>query len=417
MTTLIIGLIAALGIGGGIAVASNSGGGGHNSPAISAPAVPGEDNSDNPGSGDNPGGDNPGGDNPGGDNPGGDNPGGDNPGGDNPGGDNPGGDNPGGDNPGGDNPGGDNPGGDNPGGDTSLHPNYDLISFLTDTAQYKQVRVNPDSSPSEHSLINDGSSTPTYRALEIGKDGKSFKVTTGSPRLKDGQLQPGGVASYRLLEDKIEFYMDASSKLNENDKFVHYQKQMPRNGSLNGQYFTVQHDYNLYLGGSKAGLFVGDFGFSYEIIHYLHGTYRQHKNINMYDADHLYTGGRTDANPINFAGNALMLAEDLNQIDFTQPQIVITDPVMHGGSFTMNLHLPTASGSGSINMGLDAKYDANFDVQLTNVNQLTFSGKDRVEGKGYMLNGKDGLEAIGSLFKGSKNEKAVSYSFGAKEVK
>ncbi len=397
MTTLIIGLIAALGIGGGIAVASNSGGGGHNSPAISAPAVPGEDNSDNPG----------------GDNPGGDNPGGDNPGGDNPGGDNPGGDNPGGDNPGGDNPGGDNPGSD----DKPLNPNYSLISFLTDTAQYKQVRVNPDSSPSKHSLINDGSSTHTYRALEVGNDGKSFKVTTGAPRLKDGQFQQGGIASYRLLEDKMEFSMDASSELNENDKFVRYQKQMPRYGSLNGQYITVQHDYNLYLGGSKTGLSVGDFGFSYEIIHYLHGTYSHYKNINMYDADHLYAGGRTDTNPISFAGNALMYAEDLNQIDFTQPQIVITAPVVHGGSFTMNLHLPTASGSGSINMGLDAKYDANFDVQLTNVNQLTFSGKDRVEGKGYMLNGKDGLESVGSLFKDLGSDQYTSYSIGAKEVK
>ena len=137
----------------------------------------------------------------------------------------------------------------------------------------------------------------------------------------------------------------------------------------------------------------------------------------MYDADHLYAGGRTDTNPISFAGNALMYAEDLNQIDFTQPQIVITAPVVHGGSFTMNLHLPTASGSGSINMGLDAKYDANFDVQLTNVNQLTFSGKDRVEGKGYMLNGKDGLESVGSLFKDLGSDQYTSYSIGAKEVK
>ena len=409
MTTLIIGLIAALGIGGGIAVASNSGGGGHNSPAISAPAVPGEDNSDNPGSGDNPGGDNPGGDNPGGDNPGGDNPGGDNPGGDNPGGDNPGGDNPGGDNPGGDNPGGDNPGGDNPGEDNSLNPNYSLISFLTDTAQYKQVRMASDNAPDEYSLINDGS-THTYRALEVGNDGKSFKVTTGAPRLKDGQFQQGGIASYRLLEDKMEFSMDASSKLNENDKFVRYQKQMPRYGYLNGQHITVQHDYNLYLGGSKAGLSVGDFGFSYEIIHYLHGTYSQYTYRTIYDADHLYTGGRTDTNPISFAGNALMYAEDLNQG-------VAIDPVVHGGSFTMNLHLPTASGSGSINMGLDAKYDANFDVQLTNVNQLTFNGKDIVEGKGYMLNGKDGLESVGSLHKDIGNNQEVTYSYGAKEVK
>lgn len=44
MTAIIIGLIAALGIGGGIAVANNSGGGGHSSPAISGPENPGEDN-------------------------------------------------------------------------------------------------------------------------------------------------------------------------------------------------------------------------------------------------------------------------------------------------------------------------------------------------------------------------------------
>ena len=408
MTTFIIALIAALGIGGGIAVASNSGGGGDSSPVISGPAIPG---GEEPGE-QEPGDEEPDGQEPGGEEPGGQEPGGEEPGGQEPGGEEPGGQEPGGEEPGGQEPGGEEPGGQEPGGeDKPFAPNYSLISALVDIDQYKQVRFTPGDGPEEYVRINDGSSVRTDRDIKIGDDGKSFKVITGSPRLQNGQFELGGVANYRLLEDKVEFSMDASNKLSENEKFVQYQRLMPKSGYLNGQYITVNHEYNLYLGGSKEELSAADFGFSYELINHPHGTFSRYNNINLYDADRLYTGGRTDDTPINFSGNALMWAEDMNQGGDPNPEV-------YGGSFEMSLDLPTASGSGSISMGMDAKYDANFSVQLNNVNQLTFSDGVMSEGsKGYMLNVKDGLEAVGAIQKELDVNEIASYSFGAKEVK
>ncbi|WP_428066465.1 hypothetical protein [Candidatus Proelusimicrobium volucris] len=383
MTTFIIALIAALGIGGGIAVASNSGGGGDSSPVISGPAVPGEEE-----------------------------PGEQEPGGEEPGGQEPGGEEPGGQEPGGEEPGGQEPGGEEPGGqDKPLSPNYSLISALVDIDQYKQVRFTPSDGPEEYVRINDGSSVRTDRDIKIGDDGQSFKVITGSPRLQNGQFELGGVASYRLLEDKVEFSMNTSNKLSENEKFVRYQRLMPKSGYLNGIYTTVEHDYNLYLGGSKEELSAADFGFSYEVIRHPYGTFSRYKNINLYDADRLYTGERMDDTPINFSGNALMWAEDLNHGGNPNPEV-------YGGSFKMSLYLPTATGNGSISMGMDSKYDANFNVQVNDINQLTFSdGVISEASKGYILNGKDGLEAVGLIQKELNSNEAASYSFGAKEVK
>lgn len=48
MTSIIIGLLAALGIGGGIALAGHGGGGGHNTPAVSGPEEPGNPTEENP---------------------------------------------------------------------------------------------------------------------------------------------------------------------------------------------------------------------------------------------------------------------------------------------------------------------------------------------------------------------------------
>lgn len=374
MTALIIGLIAALGIGGGIAVANNSGGGGGGGGGteISGPAVPGDDG----GSG-NEGGDNQGG-NQGSGNEGGDNTGG----------------NQGGNQGGSDNPGGDNTGGNNPGNPASkLNPDYNLISALTDNTQYKNIVSSKDLSPAEYHLINDGTGI-NYRKIYLGTDGESILVDTGVLREENGYFVPG---SNGYMEDKQTLRFTAEDKAEDGASYNLYQKDT---SSSNG---SVRHLHKLYLGGSKTELSTADFGFWIE---WRNGAaqYNRYTEIYWYDKDYLYTGSRSDT--VNFAGNALMVSEDMNSAE---------GRVVKPGSFAMTLDMAEAKLTGKIDMGI-SKYNVDFSGTLSDKNQLKFEGNNVVHeySHGYLLQGKDGLETMGNIY---TSEGTNDYTFGAKEVK
>lgn len=404
MTALIIGLIAALGIGGGIAVANNSGGGGGGGTEISGPAVPGDDGGSG-NEGENQGGDNTGGNQGGSDNPGSDNTGG-NQGGNQGGSDNPGGDNTGG-NQGSGNEGGDNPGGNNPGNPASkLNPDYNLISALTDNTQYKNIAWVNDCGPTEYTLIKDGLKT-NYRSLKLGEDGESFVVDTGVLAVNDGAfvLDSDG----KFMEEKQTLRFTAADKINETSRYDVYQKNTSPSVRLNGS--PITHLHKLYLGGAKAGLSTADFGFRTEWRNGDSNTwYDLYQMFYLYDNDYLYTGSKTDA--VSFAGSALMVAEDMDGPEEAQ---------VLPGAFSMNLNMADATLSGKINMG-DSKYNVDFSGILTEQNHLKFTGQDVAESsQGYLLQGKDELETVGNIVKyldyATENRTAANYTFGAKEVK
>lgn len=373
MTAIIIGLIAALGIGGGIAVANNSGGGGGGGTEISGPAVPGDDG----GSGSEEGGDNQDG-NQGSGNEGGDNTGG----------------NQGGNQGGSDNPGGDNTGGNNPGNPASkLNPDYNLISALTDNTQYKNIVSSKDLASAKYLLINDGTGI-NYRKIYLGTDGESILVDTGVLREENGSFVPG---SNGYMEDKQTLRFTAADKAEDGASYNLYQKDT---SSSNG---SVRHLHKLYLGGSKTELSTADFGFWIE---WRNGAnqYNRYTEIYWYDKDYLYTGVRSDT--VNFAGNALMVSEDMNSAE---------GRVVKPGSFAMTLNMADAKLTGKIDMGI-SKYNVDFSGTLSDKNQLKFEGNNVVHGysHGYLLQGKDGLETIGNIFTA---EGTNDYTFGAKEVK
>lgn len=384
MTALIIGLIAALGIGGGIAVANNSGGGGGGGTEISGPAVPGDDG----GSG-NEGGDNQGG-NQGSGNEGGDNTGG----------------NQGGNQGGSDNPGGDNTGGNNPGNPASkLNPDYNLISALTDNTQYKNIAWDDDGT-SEYGLIKDGLKT-NYRSLKLGEDGESFVVDTGVLAVNDGAFVLG--SDGKFMEEKQTLRFTAADKINETSRYDVYQKNTSPSVWLNGS--PITHLQKLYLGGAKAGLSTADFGFWTEWRNGNSNTwYDRYQMFYLYDNDYLYTGTKTDA--VSFAGSALMVSEDMDGPEEAQ---------VLSGAFSMNLNMADATLSGNINMG-DSKYNVDFSGILTEQNHLKFTGQDVADySQGYLLQGKDGLETVGNIVKyldySTENRTEANYTFGAKEVK
>lgn len=378
MTTVILILLAVVGIGGGVA-ASSGGSGGGGGAEISGPVVPGGDG-DSGNQGGNQGGDQGG--NQGGDQGG----------------------NQGGDQGG--NQGGDQGGNDPQNPASKLNPDYNLISALVDNNQYKNITWGETGDPGEYGLIKDGQGS-NYRSLKLGEDGESFVVDTGVLAVKDGDFVRDSNGNF--MEEKQTLRFTAVDKIDETSRYDVYQKNTSPSTLLYGS--PVTHLHKLYLGGAKAGLSTADFGFWTE---WRNGDsiswYDCYKIFYLYDSDYLYAGTRQDS--VSFAGNALMVAEDM---DGPEEANVLS------GAFNMDLDLAKAVLSGNINMG-DSKYNVDFAGTLSDQNRLKFTGNDVHEySHGYLLQGKDGLEAVGNIVKyldhAEENRKEADYAFGAKEVK
>lgn len=349
MTALIIGLIAALGIGGGIAVASNSGGGGHSTPAVSGPAVPGED--ENPAANLNPNYDL-----------------------------------------------------------ISFLTDEDQYTITTGTEStlmladkaastknsimYKAARAkSPKSSDSYYNVNHTIYGNPVDDLAEnghiVGEELENGGYWALNLKAGTGSLHLGTVD-----ENKANFKNTVSLNAlkNKENQSSHYNTYIYR---FEDDSETNAHYQKIHLGGNALRLTVADFG-RWEMVNQNDGGMT---TFFMYDEKYAYKGNRHDT---NVCMEGTVLVDELHD-DASGLRKLFT------GDIVMNLNLAANTLTGNVNMhdGVPVKYNIDeftgeINDSIVHINGASDTGAlphvgDMRGGVGKLLQGKNGLEMVGNL--------------------
>lgn len=183
------------------------------------------------------------------------------------------------------------------------------------------------------------------------------------------------------------------------------------------QRLDVLQEHDLYLGGEKAGLTRGEFGF----FNYTRNSeYPLSPSITTLYSDQVF-----------YDKSALVAAADILRSDTVSMsgKVMMVDTAaitggsipVFGGDIGMRLNFADKSLTGQVDMGRNSQYNLAFGGSLQDTNQLIFTGKNGVslnEGsRGVLLKG-DGevLESVGKLLH-EVNDAERTYTYGMREVR
>lgn len=259
--------------------------------------------------------------------------------------------------------------------------------------------------PEFNQLINDGTGE--------NKRHLSLTNTSGVIRLTTGKLENDNSSTEEI------YTVDFTNNMMSNESYA-------RHFTAHSDVGDIKQQNDLYLGGAanNAHLTVADFGFWTE--------YRDRKTINdssvgiiteypifLYDTRFLYAGGRRDTTTLN--GNVLMIYEN-KATQGSQPYDV------YGGAAELALDLAKGSATGNFTMGADVSslgkgtgyFDYSFAGSLNgsqfSMGQITEAGVVTSNGAiGQLLVGKHGLEMVGIVDRRWADGNEAQYVFGARE--
>lgn len=183
------------------------------------------------------------------------------------------------------------------------------------------------------------------------------------------------------------------------------------------QQLDVLQEHDLYLGGEKAGLTRGEFGF-----------FNYTRNSDYPLSPHITT---LYSDQVFYDKSALVAAADILRSDTVamSGKVMMVDPAaitggsipVFGGDIGMRLNFADKSLTGQVDMGRNSQYNLAFGGSLQDTNQLIFTGKNGVslnEGsRGVLLKG-DGevLESVGRILH-EVNDAERTYTYGMREVR
>lgn len=288
-----------------------------------------------------------------------------------------------------------------------ISANAEILSLARANNDANEIYVDI---PEFNQEINDGSGTNKRRLSLTDKSG-IIRLTTG--KLLNPQSNAEEV-----------YVVDFTNDMKTNGE---YARRFTDKSDTDG----IKQQNDLYLGGAanNTHLTVADFGFWTE--------YRDDKSVAggntgilteypifLYDTRFLYAGGRSDTTTLN--GNVLMIYEDKISRG-SKPYDV------YGGTTEISLDLAKNTVAGSFAMDAAAaaafgkpenEFDCSFSGNLEGSNFI--AGQNQIKdvngntlqsngAKGQLLVGKHGLEMVGIVDRRWEDGNSAQYVFGAKE--